>query len=80
MAAVDVRIGVTFSPREIEIELADDADGDALRSQVESAIASGQGVLWLTDRKGRQVGVSVDKLAWIELGAAGDKGRIGFGG
>ena len=80
MAAVDVRIGVTFSPREIELELADDADGDALRSQVEGAIAGGQGVLWLTDRKGRQVGVAVDKLAWIELGTGTDKGRIGFGG
>ena len=80
MAGVDVRIGVTFSPREIELELADDTDGDALRSQVEGAIASGQGVLWLTDRKGRQVGVSVDKLAWIELGTGTDKGRIGFGG
>ena len=77
---MDVRIGVTFSPREIELELADDTDGDALRSQVEGAIAAGQGVLWLTDRKGRQVGVSVDKLAWIELGTGGDKGRIGFGG
>jgi hypothetical protein len=37
-------------------------------------------VLWLTDRKGRQVGVAVDKLAWIELGTGSDKGRIGFGG
>jgi hypothetical protein len=79
-ATVDVRIGVTFSPREIELELADDTDADALRARVESALSAGQGVLWLTDRKGRQVGVAVDKLAWIELGTGSDKGRIGFGG
>ena len=80
MAGVDVRIGVTFSPREIELELADDTDGDALRSQVEGAIAGGQGVLWLTDRKGRQVGVPATKLAYIEIGSPEDERRIGFGG
>jgi hypothetical protein len=41
-------------------------------------MASG-GMLWLTDRKGHQVGVAVDKLAYIDLGTAADSGRIGFG-
>jgi len=36
-------------------------------------------MLWLTDRKGHQVGVAVDKLAFIDLGTASDSGRIGFG-
>ena len=77
---MDVRIGVIYSPRDIEIELADDTDVDAVKASVEAAVGNGQSMLWLTDRKGRQVGVAIDKLAWIDLGSAGDKGRIGFRG
>ncbi len=73
-----VRIGVTHNPREIEIELSDDADPEAVRAAVEKSIADG-GMLWLTDRKGHQVGVAVEKLAYIDLGTASDSGRIGFG-
>jgi hypothetical protein len=36
-------------------------------------------VLWLSDRKGRQVGVPVDKIAYVEIGAPGADRRIGFG-
>jgi hypothetical protein len=75
---VHVRIGVTYIPREIEVELGDDADPETVKGAVEKAIASG-GMLWLTDRKGHQVGVSVDKLAYIDLGTSSDHGHIGFG-
>jgi hypothetical protein len=36
-------------------------------------------VLWLTDAKGRRVGVPTDKIAYIEV--AGDAGerKVGFG-
>ena len=73
-----VRIGVTYNPREIEIELPDDADPESVRTEVEKAVAAG-GMLWLTDRKGHQVGIAVEKLAFIDLGTASDSGRIGFG-
>ena len=74
-----VRIGVTYNPREIEIELSDGADAETVKGALEQAITSGQGMFWLTDRKGRQVGVSLEKLAWVELGTTADLGRIGFG-
>ena len=74
-----VRIGVTYNPREIEIELADGTDPASIKSALESAAGNGQAMFWLTDRKGREIGVSVDKLAWVELGTAADVGRIGFG-
>ncbi len=74
-----VRIGVTYNPREIEIELADGTDPASIKSLLESAVGNGQAMFWLTDRKGREIGVSVDKLAWVELGTAADVGRIGFG-
>ena len=73
-----VRIGVTYNPREIEIELADDADPEVVKASVEKSVSDG-GMLWLTDRKGHQVGIAVDKLAFIDLGTASDSGRIGFG-
>lgn len=73
-----VRIGVTYNPREIEIELSDDADPEAVRAEVEKSVADG-GMLWLTDRKGHQVGIAIEKLAYIDLGTASDTGRIGFG-
>ena len=78
---MDVRIGVTYSPKELDLELADDADAEGLRSEVESALAGGQdSVLWLTDRRGRQVGVPVGKIAYVEIGAPGADRRIGFAG
>jgi hypothetical protein len=78
---VDVRIGVTYSAREIELELADDAEQAAVKEQVESALGGSPGaVLWLTDRRGRQVGVPADKIAYVDLGPAGGERRIGFAG
>lgn len=77
---MDVRIGVTQTPREVEVELADDADPDTIKRSVEEAVTAGSRLFWLTDRKGRQVGIQLDKLAYIDIGSPGEKGRIGFGG
>jgi hypothetical protein len=76
---VDVRIGVTYSSKELELAMADDSDPDAVREQVEKAVASGD-MLWLTDRRGRQIGIPVDKLAYVDLGSPEASRRIGFGG
>jgi hypothetical protein len=76
---VDVRIGVTHTPREIEVELADGTDADALADQIEKALADEKGLLWLTDRRGRRVGVPSSRVAYVELNASGDDRRVGFG-
>lgn len=76
---MDVRIGVTQSPREIEVELGDNADVDALYEQVNKAIESETGMLWLTDRRGRRVGVVASKVAYIEIDAGNEARRVGFG-
>ena len=76
---MQVRIGVTNIPREIEVELPDDADAESVKASVEQLLASGSGMLWLTDRKGHQIGVVVEKLAYIDLGSGADHARIGFG-
>jgi hypothetical protein len=75
---VDVRIGVTYSPREIELQMADDTDRAELKSRVESVLGADEGVLWLQDRKGREVGVPAEKIAYVELGSATESRPMGF--
>jgi hypothetical protein len=77
--SVDVRIGVTFSAKELDLELPDGSDPDKVRAEVEAAITGGA-VLWLVDRRGRRVGVPSDKVAYVELGGPDASHRIGFGG
>lgn len=76
---MDVRIGVTQSPREIEVDMGDSADADALYEQVNKAIESEAGMLWLTDRRGRRVGVVAAKVAYVEIDAGNEPRRVGFG-
>ena len=74
---MDVRIGVSQTAKEILVELPDDADQDKLLADVEAALAKDTGMLWLTDRRGRRVGVPVAKLAYLEIGHP-SQDRVGF--
>jgi Protein of unknown function (DUF3107) len=76
---VDVRIGIVQSPRELEVELADNIDPEAVVNDIEAALGGTDGVLWLTDRKGRRVAVPVAKVAYVEVGAPTTDRRVGFG-
>ncbi|MDQ3896857.1 MAG: DUF3107 domain-containing protein [Actinomycetota bacterium] len=75
---MEIRIGVTYSPKEIEIELDDDVAGDALVEQITASVGDETAMLWLTDRKGRRVGVPTAKLAYVEIGAPRSDRRVGF--
>jgi hypothetical protein len=77
---MDLRIGVTQSPREVSVELPDDTDREALKAQVEAALTGAVDVLWVTDKKNRQVAVSAAKIAYVEIGTAEGDRKIGFGG
>ena len=77
---MDVRIGVTQAPRELSIELDDDADRDDLKARIEAALGGASDVLWITDKRGKDIGVPAAKLAYVELGSADGDRRIGFGG
>ena len=76
---MDVRIGVSQTAKEIDVELPDDVDADAVKASLDAALAEG-GSFWLTDRKGRQVGIPAEKVAYIEIGTNDGDRRIGFGG
>ncbi len=74
---MDLRIGVVHSARELDVELPDGTDLDELRAEIERALGEG-GVFWIADRRGRQVGVPVERVAYVEIGSP--PSRIGFAG
>lgn len=75
---VDVRIGVTQAPRELNLEL-DDGEREAVEKTVEAALSGAVDVLSLVDRRGRKVSIPAAKVAYVELGPVDGDRRIGFG-
>lgn len=76
---MEIRIGVTYTSKEILIELADGVDGASIKAAVEEALSGSDGALWIEDRKGRQVGVPSEKIAYVEIGSEDSTRPIGFG-
>jgi hypothetical protein len=78
---MDIRIGVTQSPREIALEVEDDAAGrKKIKAAVEAAMSGATDVLWLTDKKGREIAVPGNKIAYVEFGSPDSDKKMGFGG
>ncbi len=75
---MDIRIGIVQSMKEIEVELPEDAKRDKVMKEVEEALGS-DSVLWLTDRKGRRVGIPASRIAYVELGSPASERIVGFG-
>ena len=73
-----VRIGVTYTSKEIEVDLGDDAHAEEVVKLVEEVLGDEARMLWLTDRRGRRVGVPSAKVAYVEIGGHEDR-RVGFG-
>ena len=76
---MDVRIGIIQTPKELDVELAEGTDRDGVIADVEKALSEPDGVLWLTDKRGRRVAVPAARIAYVEVGAAIDDRRVGFG-
>ncbi|HVB51828.1 MAG TPA: DUF3107 domain-containing protein [Acidimicrobiales bacterium] len=75
---MDIRIGIVQSMKELDVELPADVDRDQVVKDVEAALES-EAVLWLTDRKGRRVGVPSRRIAYVELGTPASERVVGFG-
>ncbi|MFN8229083.1 MAG: DUF3107 domain-containing protein [Mycobacterium sp.] len=73
---MEVKIGVTDSPRELVFNSAQTPD--ELEKLVTAALGKGSELLALTDEKGRRFLVQASRVAYIELGPA-DSRRVGFG-
>lgn len=74
---MDVKIGVVFAPRELVLEVNDSAA--EVTATVEAVLSGGVPVLWLTDAKGKRVGVPADRIAYVEVGADEAARQVGFG-
>ncbi|HZG94030.1 MAG TPA: DUF3107 domain-containing protein [Mycobacteriales bacterium] len=72
---MEVKIGVQYAARELEIDTESSADDVA--KTVSEAVSTG-GVLNLVDKKGKRLIVPVDKLAYVEI-ADVDPRPLGFG-
>ena len=70
---MEVKIGVTHSPRELVVDT--DLDADSVEEQVRAAL--GGGLLSLTDTKGRRVVVPGEKIAYVEVSTS-TAGQVGF--
>jgi hypothetical protein len=75
---MDIRIGIVQSMKELDVELPTDVDRDKIMKEIEEALGS-EKVLWLTDRKGRRVGIPASRIAYIELGTPASERVVGFG-
>lgn len=76
---MDVRIGIIQTTKELDIELGEADSRDAVLVGIEAALENPDGVLWLTDKRGRRVGVPTAKIAFVEVGASNEERRVGFG-
>jgi hypothetical protein len=74
--SVEVKIGVTDSPRELMFNSAQTPS--EVEKMVTDALSKDAGVLSLTDEKGRRFLVQTNRIAYVEIGAA-DVRRVGFG-
>lgn len=74
---MDVKIGVVYTTKELLVEL--DGGADDVRATIDAALANGEPLVWLTDSKGRRVGVPTDKIAYVEIGSDDSAHKIGFG-
>jgi Protein of unknown function (DUF3107) len=75
-ATVEVKIGITDSPR--ELVLSSTQTPDEVEELVTAALREGSGLLNLSDDRGRRFLIHTAKIAYVEIGVA-DARKVGFG-
>jgi hypothetical protein len=73
---VEVKIGITDSPRELVFTSAQTPS--EVEALVTAALTKDSNVLSLDDEKGRRFLIHAAKIAYVEIGVA-DSRRVGFG-
>ena len=73
---MEVKIGVHNATRELVIESAQSPE--EVQKAVMAAVTSKDGVLELTDERGRRVIVVADHVTYVEIGEPVER-RVGFG-
>jgi Protein of unknown function (DUF3107) len=70
---VEVKIGIQHAPRELTVDT--NEDQESVEQKVAAALPDG--VLILTDTRGRRIVVPGEKIAYVEIGG-GVTGTVGF--
>ena len=73
-----IRIGVGDVAKEIQLEMGEDTDLSSLKSNIDNAISSSEGILWLSDKAGREIGVPDSKITVSDI-CSQEAPKIGFG-
>lgn len=71
---MEVKIGIQYAPRELVVET--DESAESVEKLLADAVAA-DGILALSDTKGRRVIVPASKVAYLELGTNA-LGTVGF--
>ncbi|MGK8525450.1 DUF3107 domain-containing protein [Nocardia asteroides] len=72
---MEVKIGISDSPRELVISSAQTQE--EVEALVSGALGGDDGVLTLSDEKGRKFLIQASKVAYVEIGST-TGGRVGF--
>ncbi|MVA76153.1 DUF3107 family protein [Auraticoccus sp. F435] len=72
---MDIKVGIQHIGREVSVESPSDAD--TVQAELEKALAD-DGLLSLSDTRGRRVLIPAAKIAYLEIGEESTR-RVGFG-
>ena len=72
---MEVKIGIKDTPRELVVSSGQSAE--EVEALVADALKAGEGLLRLTDDKGRKFVVPSDRIAYVEI-APSDVRKVGF--
>lgn len=72
----EVRIGVLETPKELLLEM--DEDPVKVIKLFKESLEAGEKFLWVTDRKGKEVGIPIERLAYIEVTDTSGSHNVGF--
>lgn len=70
-----VKIGITHSAREIEVEV---EDSEAFMRVFDEMVSGDQKLWWVTDQQGNRHGLVVARIAYVEVAPERDR-TSGFG-
>ena len=68
------RIGIADTGREVEVEVEDRGE---LAKRLETAYRKGVPILWFQDTKGRDIGIPLGRVAFVEIIEDSDQ-SVGF--
>ena len=74
---MELRIGVVHTAKELNLEL--EGTADEIVGTIDKAMAGDTAIVWVTDTKGRRVGIPISRIAYVEIDEDGGNKRVGFG-